>query len=377
MTTDESVYLDHNATTPARAEAIDAMVVALGLEGNPSSSHAAGRKARATMETARDQVAAAVGALSSEVIFTSGGTEANGATLIGTGATSLFISAIEHDSVMSGAVATGLPVHSIPVDNQGIVQLEVLEDILSRVGEGALVSVMLANNETGIIQPIHEIVEIAHKHIAKVHCDAVQAVAKIDVNFHNLGVDYMSVSAHKIGGPKGVGALVMREGLQVAPLVIGGGQEKGRRSGTENLSGIAGFGAAAALVRSSLEYVQKLSVLRDSMEARIKAHAPDTVIFSDQSRRLPNTSNISMPGVTNELQLMSFDLQGLYVSAGSACSSGKVSASHVLLAMGITDAVAGNSIRISLGWSTQASDIDRFVEAWIGIYDKQTAKAAQ
>jgi cysteine desulfurase len=377
MNTDESVYLDHNATTPARVEAIDAMVVALGLEGNPSSSHAAGRKARATMETARDHVAAAVGALASEVIFTSGGTEANGATLIGTGATSLLISAIEHDSVMSGAAATGLPVHSIPVDDQGVIQLEALDDILSRVDEGALVCVMLANNETGVIQPIREIVEIARRHKAKVHCDAVQALAKIDVNFGNLGVDYMSVSAHKIGGPKGVGALIMREGLQIAPLVTGGGQEKGRRSGTENLSGIAGFGAAASLVRGNLEHAEKLSTLRDGMDSKIRAHAPDTIIFSDQAPRLPNTSNISMPGVTNELQLMSFDLQGLYVSAGSACSSGKVSASHVLTAMGLTDAVAGNSIRISLGWPTQASDVDRFVEAWVGIYDKQTAKAAQ
>jgi cysteine desulfurase len=377
MSKEKPVYLDYNATTPVRPEAIAAVSDALVLQGNPSSSHAAGRAARAVMERARDQVASAVGASAAEVIFTSGGTEANGATLKGTGARYLVVSAVEHDSVISGSKATGIPVHIVPVSQQGVVDLEALEQLLVSEGEGGLVSVMLANNETGVIQPIRSIVDIAAKYDAKVHCDAVQALGKIEVNFPDLGVDYMSISAHKIGGPKGVGALVMKAGAEVSPLVSGGGQEKGRRSGTENLPGIAGFGAAATLVPQSLEHMQALKDLRDHMEAQIKACTSDATIFGDQTARLPNTTNVSMPGVTNELQLMTFDLRGLYVSAGSACSSGKVSASHVLSAMGVGDAVAGNSIRISLGWDSKADDVDQFVDAWREVYERQSSRPAR
>jgi cysteine desulfurase len=377
MSTKKSVYLDHNATTPVRPEAVVAITDALALEGNPSSIHAAGRAAKAVMERARDQIAFATGATAAEVVFTSGGTEANGATLIGSGAKYLVVSATEHDSIISGAEATSLPVHVISVDDHGILELEGLKTVLSREGEGGLVSVMLANNETGVVQAIRSIADIGHDHGALVHCDAVQALGKIPVDMAALDVDYLSVSAHKIGGPKGVGALVVRAGLEIAPLVTGGGQEKGRRSGTENLIGIAGFGAAASVVEDSLRHMESLQTLRDTMEVRLLAIAPGAVIFGRDTQRLPNTTCIGMPGVRNELQVMAFDLEGLFISAGSACSSGKVASSHVLAAMHVDDAIGGNAIRISLGWNTQAGDIDRLVDVWEQVYRRQADKAGQ
>ncbi len=377
MSTKKSVYLDHNATTPVRPEAIAAITDALTLEGNPSSIHAAGRAAKAVMEKARDQIAIATGASAAEVVFTSGGTEANGATLKGSGAKYLVVSATEHDSIISGAEATGLPVHVVPVNGAGLLDLGVLKAVLAREGAGGLVSVMLANNETGVVQPIRTIADIARDHGAKVHCDAVQALGKIQVDVTALGVDYLSVSAHKIGGPKGVGALIVRAGLDIAPLVTGGGQEKGRRSGTENLIGIAGFGAAASVVDASLQHMHSLKTLRDAMEAKLLAIAPQAVVFGQDADRLPNTTCIGMPGVRNELQVMAFDLEGLCISAGSACSSGKVASSHVLAAMHVDDAIGGNAIRISLGWNTQSAEVDKMVKAWEEIYQRQASKAAQ
>jgi len=377
MSTKKSVYLDHNATTPVRPEAVAAITDALTLEGNPSSIHAAGRAAKAVMEKARDQIAIATGASAAEVVFTSGGTEANGATLKGSGAKYLVVSATEHDSIISGAEATGLPVHVVPVNGAGLLDLGVLKAVLAREGAGGLVSVMLANNETGVVQPIRTIADIARDHGAKVHCDAVQALGKIQVDVTALGVDYLSVSAHKIGGPKGVGALIVRAGLDIAPLVTGGGQEKGRRSGTENLIGIAGFGAAASVVDASLQHMHSLKTLRDAMEAKLLAIAPQAVVFGQDADRLPNTTCIGMPGVRNELQVMAFDLEGLCISAGSACSSGKVASSHVLAAMHVDDAIGGNAIRISLGWNTQSAEVDKMVKAWEEIYQRQASKAAQ
>jgi len=377
MSIKKSVYLDHNATTPVRPEAVAAITDALTLEGNPSSIHAAGRAAKAVMEKARDQIAMATGASAAEVVFTSGGTEANGATLKGSGAKYLVVSATEHDSIISGAEATGLPVHVIPVDGAGLLDLGVLKAVLAREGAGGLVSVMLANNETGVVQPVRTIADIARDHGAKVHCDAVQALGKIQVDVTALGVDYLSLSAHKIGGPKGVGALIVRAGLDIAPLVTGGGQEKGRRSGTENLIGIAGFGAAASVVDASLQHMHGLKTLRDAMEAKLLAIAPQAVVFGQDADRLPNTTCIGMPGVRNELQVMAFDLEGFCISAGSACSSGKVASSHVLAAMHVDDAIGGNAIRISLGWNTQSAEVDKMVEAWEEIYQRQASKAAQ
>ena len=329
------------------------------------------------MEKARDQIAIATGASSAEVVFTSGGTEANGATLTGTGAKYLVVSATEHDSIISGADASGLPVHIVAVDGNGLLNLDALRAHLAREGQGGLVSVMLANNETGVIQPIRAIADIAHEYGAKAHCDAVQALGKIAVDMGELNVDYLSISAHKIGGPKGVGALIVRAGMDIEPLVTGGGQEKGRRSGTENLIGIAGFGAAASVVEASLQHMEQLEVLRDNMEARLQDIAHEAVVFGQKTDRLPNTSCIGMPGVRNELQVMAFDLMGLCISAGSACSSGKVASSHVLAAMGVDDAIGGNAIRISLGWSTQPSDVDQLIEAWEEIFRRQESKAAQ
>ena len=347
MSTKKSVYLDHNATTPVRPEAIAAINEALSLEGNPSSIHAAGRAAKAVMEKARDQLAQATSTSATEVVFTSGGTEANGATLTGSGAKYLVVSATEHDSIISGADTSGLPVHIIAVNENGLLDLDALRTVLAHEGQGGLVSVMLANNETGVIQPIRAIVDIAHEYGAKAHCDAVQALGKIAVDMAELNVDYLSISAHKIGGPKGVGALIVRDGLDIKPLVTGGGQERGRRSGTENLIGIAGFGAAASVVEASLQHMVHLKVLRDTMETRLQKIAPEAVVFGQQVDRLPNTSCIGMPGVRNELQVMAFDLKGLCISAGSACSSGKAWYGTGSLARHGSDRPGSNSTRFS------------------------------
>lgn len=371
------IYLDHNATTPVRPEVVSRMAEVLALPGNPSSTHAAGRQARKVLDDARDQLAAACGASSREIVFTSGGTEANGMALSGTGAEHLIVSATEHDSVLTHAGETVLPVDIVPVDAGGRVKLDVLEDCLKSAKGRVLVSMMLANNETGVLQPISEIVALARQYDAQVHCDAVQAFGKVPVDFKALGVDYMSLSSHKIGGPKGVGCLVLRAGLDVKPFVRGGGQEMGRRSGTENLPGIGGFGMAASMVPDLLEQMNELVQWRDSLESDMRSASNDVVVMGDPDNRLPNTLNISMPGVDNDVQLMALDLAGYCVSAGSACSSGKVSVSHVLQAMNVPPDVARTTLRISFGWNTQQQDVEAFAEAWKDIYRRKAAKAAQ
>ena len=371
------IYLDHNATTPVRPEVVSRMAEVLALPGNPSSTHAAGRQARKVLDDARDQLAAACGASSREIVFTSGGTEANGMALSGTGAEHLIVSATEHDSVLTHAGETVLPVDIVPVDAGGRVKLDVLEDCLKSAKGRVLVSMMLANNETGVLQPISEIVALARQYDAQVHCDAVQAFGKVPVDFKALGVDYMSLSSHKIGGPKGVGCLVLRAGLDVKPFVHGGGQEMGRRSGTENLPGIGGFGMAASMVPDLLEQMNELVQWRDGLESDMRSASNDVVVMGDPDNRLPNTLNISMPGVDNDVQLMALDLAGYCVSAGSACSSGKVSVSHVLQAMNVPPDVARTTLRISFGWNTQQQDVEAFAEAWKDIYRRKAAKAAQ
>lgn len=346
-----STYLDHNATSPIRPVALDAVVEALQAGGNPSSVHRPGRAARARLDRARRQVAALVGALPGEVVFTSGGTEANNLAL--RGRSRVLVSAIEHESVLK-AVADA---ERIPVDGNGLIDLAALERMLA---DGpALVSVMLANNETGVIQPIAEVVRLARAAGALVHCDAVQAAGKVPVDLHGLGVDYLSVSAHKLGGPGGVGALVVRDGAPLATDRVGGGQESYRRAGTENVAGIAGFGAAAEASHDGLD----VSALRD----RIEASMPGKV-YGASAPRLPNTTCISMPGVKAETQVMALDLAGVAVSAGSACSSGKVARSAVLTAMGVDPAEAETAIRISCGWNTVFEDIERLIAAWQGLY---------
>jgi cysteine desulfurase len=353
-------YLDHNATSPLRPAAFDAMVAALRAGGNPSSVHRAGRAARSLVDGARRQVAALVGALPAEVVFTSGGTEANNMAIDGSGRRRVLASAVEHDSVLKAAPNAEI----IPVNGDGVVDLGALERLLALPGEPALVSVMFANNETGVLQPIADVVRLARPSGALVHCDAVQAAGKVQVDLHGLGVDYLSLSAHKLGGPTGVGALAIRSGAPFAPDRRGGGQESSRRAGTENVAGIAGFGAAADAAREGL----RVEGLRDRLERSLQAIAPDARVFGAGAPRLGNTSCISMPGVKAETQVMALDLAGICVSAGAACSSGKVHRSAVLAAMGIEDAVAETAIRISCGWNTDFDDIERLIGAWQDLY---------
>ncbi len=353
-------YLDHNATSPLRPAALDAMVDALRAGGNPSSIHGVGRKARAIVDKARREVAAVVGALPAETIFTSGGTEANNLALSGAGRRRVLVSAIEHDSVRRA----GPQAEILPVDGDGVLDLAALERALAASAEPALVSVMLANNETGVLQPIAEVVRLAQAAGALVHCDAVQGVGRVPVDLHGLGVDYLSLSAHKLGGPTGVGALVLRSGAPLQPDRRGGGQESNRRAGTENVAGIAGFGAAAAQAACGLD----VTALRDQLEVALVQIAPGAKVFGVKTPRIGNTTCISMPGVPAETQVMAFDLVGVCISAGAACSSGKVQRSPVLEAMGVPAAEAGCATRISLGWNSEAADIERLIAAWQNLY---------
>ncbi len=353
-------YLDYNATAPIRETAATAALEAMRIGGNPSSVHRVGRLARRTIDKARREVAALVQAKVEEVIFTSGGTEANAMAFGGFVGRHRIVSAIEHDSILA------LPHETrVPVTSGGVVDLAALEDFLDGVPVGtALVSVMLANNETGVIQPVADVARLAHGHGALLHCDAVQAAGKMAIDFNALDVDLMSLSAHKIGGPLGVGALIVRAGLGLTADRVGGGQERGRRAGTENLPGIAGFGAAAAEARTEVEAWGPVAALRDELERRLLAIQPDLPLFGRCAPRLANTTCFAMPGVKSETQVIAFDLAGVAVSAGAACSSGKVSASHVLRAMGVPMELSNAAIRVSLGLASAAAEIDRLVEVW-------------
>ena len=366
-----SVYLDHNATTTPRPRALEAMREAMGSFGNPSSVHRHGRLARKLVEDAREQVAGLVGADPANVIFTGSGTEANALALRGAGQDSVLISAVEHASVL-GAV-DGARV--IPVDTDGVVRLDALDKMLAESDGPALVSVMLANNETGVLQPIGEVAALARQHGALVHCDAVQAAGRIALDVASIGAHLLSLSAHKLGGPAGVGALVVDPSVPLSPLLRGGGQERGRRAGSENVLGIVGFGAAAEVVLGC-ENSARLAALRDGLERRLKAICPAARLFGASAERLPNTSCIEMPGVSGETQVIAFDLASVSVSAGAACSSGKVTPSHVLKAMGVGEDIAANTVRVSMGRTTKAADVDRFIEVWSGIYGRAQARRA-
>lgn len=356
-------YLDHNATSPVRPDAKAAMMAAMEMCGNASSIHAEGRVARKLLDDAREQVARSVGVIAPMVVFTSGGSEANNMALKGAPVERLIVSAIEHPSVLEAAKACGRAVQIIPVTYQGVIDLEALEAALP--GPRALVSVMLANNETGVIQPIADIVRLAQAHGALVHTDAVQGLGKVPVNFGILGVDLMTLSAHKLGGPVGAGALIIRDGLALESLIHGGGQELRRRAGSENLVAVSGFGAVAQM---------KMDVkpLRDRLEGALDG----AVIFGAGADRLPNTTCFAMPGMKAETLLMAFDLEGVAVSSGSACSSGKVAKSHVLAAMGVAPEIYQGAIRVSLGWDTQTHHIDTFIAAWRKICARHKARAA-
>lgn len=352
----EPVYLDYNATAPLRPEALAAMTKALEVTGNASSPHAFGRRARRIVEDAREAVAALVGARPQQVVFTAGGTEANTLALRGCARSRVLVSAGEHASVLQATVEAV----RLPLRRDGLVSLAKLASLLAAETGPATVSLQLANNETGVIQPVAEAAALAREFGAVVHCDAVQAVGKIPVDFALLDVDLMSLSAHKLGGPQGIGALIVADDVALQPLLRGGGQERGRRAGTENVAAIAGFGAAAA----AGEALSHLAARRDAFEDELRALAPSVVIFGATAQRLPNTTCLALPGLTSERQLMALDLAGVAVSSGSACSSGKVAPSHVLVAMGASAEETQAALRVSTGWASSTADYARFLEAW-------------
>jgi cysteine desulfurase len=390
MAAGQRTYLDYNATAPVRPEAVQAMVRALELPGNASSIHAEGRAARAEIERARETVARLVGAKAKNVIFTSGGTEASNLVLTPTlrrlgqpGASRLLIGAAEHPCGLSGHRFPADAVEMVPVDGQGVVDLAWLRARLEQVGQApVLVSVQTANNETGVLQPVGEVARLVHEHGGLVHTDAVQAAGKIPLVVADLGADVLTLSAHKIGGPKGIGAVILAsDQIEIADrLIRGGGQEKGYRAGTENVAAIAGFGAAAEMALAGLaDEAARLQGLRDGAEAHLRRIAPDAVVFGGEAGRLPNTLAFAIPGLKAETALIAFDLEGIALSSGSACSSGKVRRSHVLDAMGVEPALAEGAMRVSLGWKTTKEDVFRFAETCekvVGSLYKRKASAA-
>ena len=385
-------FCDHNATSPLRPECREAVLHALTIGGSPSSVHAAGRAAHALVEEARDAVARLAGAKADEVIFTSGATESNFLALWGAveGAmtegekpvriTRLFVSAIEHSSVLKTAQrvaerAAGVRLEILPVTADGVLDTEALRVAL-REGKGrALVAVMAANNETGVVQPIAEVSRLVREANALLLVDAVTAAGKTDLDFSLC--DYMTFSAHKLGGTQGSGALVARTGAPFAPQILGGGQQKGLRSGTENLSGIAGFGAAAKLALNDGEERASVTALRDAFESKLKAAIPSVTIFGEKAPRLGNTSNVAVPGLTGENIVIALDLDGVLVSSGSSCSSGKITPSHVLSAMGVDDALAGASLRVSFGWNSTKEDTDAVVASLVRLNNRALKRAAE
>jgi len=370
----ERAYFDWNATAPLRPEASRAMQEALALPGNPSSVHAEGRAARYLIEHAREDVARLVGARPADVIFTSSGTEANMLALtpaIEIAAEKrprekLLMSAIEHSSVRAGGRFPRAATQDIAVDAEGCVNLAALADALSRASR-PLVSIMLANNETGIVQPIAEAAALTHAANGLLHVDAVQAAGRIACDMTALGADLLTLSAHKIGGAKGAGALIWAsEAIHFAdPLIRGGGQERGMRAGTENVAGIAAFGAAAAAAHRQLtDEAAHMLALRTELEEGLRAISPQVVIFGAAVERLPNTTLFALENVKAETAIIALDLEGVAVSSGAACSSGKVQPSHVLAAMGVSPPLTRGAVRVSLGWTTTKADVERFLNAW-------------
>ncbi|MDR0685695.1 MAG: aminotransferase class V-fold PLP-dependent enzyme [Spirochaetaceae bacterium] len=372
------VYLDYNATTPLRREVRDAIIEDFDIYGNASSMHEAGRLARARVEEARRAVAALVGAVAGDVIFTSGGSESNntvfqtmrrlssapnGAVLT-EGRTGIITTAIEHPCVLNSASylkSLGMNVTFLPVDEYGRIKMDAYRAALNE--KTLFVSVMMANNEIGTIQDIKEIARLAKEAGAWVHTDATQAAGKVQLDVDELGVDYLTLSAHKIYGPKGVGALYIRKKAPFYPLIHGGHQEDGMRAGTYNNIGILGFGRAAELAKKELpEYGKKIGGLRDRLREGLLAKVPTIKINGHPEYMLPNTLNVSFPGAEGEAILLSMDLKGVEASTGSACASGSLDPSHVLMAIGVWPELAHGSIRFSLGWGNTEEDIDFCLE---------------
>lgn len=360
----ERTYLDCNATTPLRREARAAMVASLDVTGNPSSPHAEGRRARAIVEDAREQVAALVGAKPAEVVFTSGGTEANNAVLAARWE-AILVAGIEHDSVLVPARNSKSQVVELPVGADGVVRREALAEAVQRSGGSrALLSLQMANNETGVLQPVTDVAREARERGLAVHTDAVQAAGRMPIDFASLGVDYLTISAHKLGGPQGAGALVVRDGVGLPSFIAGGGQERRRRAGTENVAAIAGFGAAAEAALADLAQMPRVRALRDQLEAQARSITPQAVIVGEAADRLPNTTSLALPDASAETLVIALDLKGIAVSAGAACSSGKVGTSHVLATMGLPAHIARAAIRISLGPASTERDVASFLDAW-------------
>ena len=371
-------YLDHNATAPARPEVIDAVARAMAATGNASSVHAEGRAAHALVEEGREAVRRLVNAPVNGVIFTSGGTESIHYAINGVkNLQRLFVSAIEHPAVIATAEATGLPVETIPVRLSGVADLDWLLDRLADYDlerDGAfLVCLMLANNETGVIQPAAEAAKITHEAGGLIFVDAAQAVGKVPVNFVMLGADMMSLTGHKFGGPLGVGALIVVPNLPLAPVMRGGGHEMNRRAGTSNAPAIAGLGVACDLA-AGFARADEIARLRDQIETAVAAAGAH--VWGADAERLPGTVCFSAPRFSAETQLMSMDLAGVAVSSGSACSSGKVKASHALAAMGADEAQAMSALRVSLGWNSSQENADAFIAAWCAAYERVKARAA-
>lgn len=368
-----AIYLDYNATAPIRPEAITIMAEAMNDAHNASAIHQFGRKGRSMVEAARETIAKLVNLPNTQIIFNSGATESNNTVLMHFADTypneKILVSSIEHPSILDA----GIPKTKIPATTDGAIDLNALETLLKN-NKISLVSVMLVNNETGTIQPIHEISALTHKHGALLHVDAVQAAGRITIDMPDMGIDFLSLSAHKLGGPQGVGALCLALCGITPTLLHGGGQEKSARAGTENVAGITGFGIAASMALDEMrDYQSRLNALRDTLETEL-LKSPHVKIYGQNSERVANTTLLSINGLSSETLLMNFDLEGIAISNGSACSSGKVEPSHVLKAMGENDKAASGALRISTGWNTKQSDIDAFIKAWQKIYKRMESK---
>ena len=363
------VYLDYNATCPPKPEVLSAMNDVMAQPHNASAVHQTGRAGNALIENAREQVAALVNAPSTQVIFNSGATEGNNTVIRHFGDEPILVSAIEHDAVLKAKD----DLITIPVNTDGLVDLEALKNLLAE-HKPALVSVMLANNETGTIQPVKQIADLAHSAGALFHCDAVQAAGRIEIDMPAMGIDFLTLSAHKFGGPQGVGALVLGLCGVTPTLLHGGGQEKSARAGTENVAGIVGFGKAAELAKRDLDsFTQKTSSHQKTLEDALGGY--DGVhIYGQNAPRVGNTTLFSIEGLSSETLLMAFDLDGIALSNGSACSSGKVEPSHVLKAMGASDEAASGALRISTGWNTSEEDIEAILNVWQKLYQRMKDK---
>jgi cysteine desulfurase len=365
----KNIYLDDNAASPLRPEAREAMMAALGVTGNPASIHGFGRQARRLLEEARETLATCVHTRPETIIFTSNGTEANALALGGLASrvSQICVSAVEHDGVTLGAPKV-LP---LAVDSTGRVDFEQAEKVLSPLSSPFLCSVIWAHNETGVLNDIPVLAALVKRKGGWFHTDGCQMLGRLPLDFDASGVDMLSLSAHKMGGPGGVGALVVRRGIPLEPIMRGGGQERGMRSGTPSLSLIRGFAAAAqAAVKAMDAAAEKHRKWQEKLEQTLLGAGPEVRVIGKGAPRLPQTTCVTMPGVTSEVQLMGFDVAGLALSAGAACASGKVSASPRLKAMGLGDAMVCTALRVSWGWQTQESDLETFAEAWRSMYDR-------